>query len=179
MDKSDHAQYLASEWWLKRRKEYLAKFDSCSECWIPRWLAALVYGQDLHVHHLNYQTLGAESDDDLQALCRRCHDIEHIGRSDFKAPRSATCEHCGCVYYNIFANACEECGEIIHQRNRREEPSEWLVSWDFCQAFETVYSFYKGKPPEEFEVASKPLREWLSKFYEALKKRVENDEIPF
>lgn len=33
----------------------------------------------LEVHHLNYERLGAELDEDLELLCKRCHTIEHRG----------------------------------------------------------------------------------------------------
>lgn len=33
----------------------------------------------LHVHHLNYDTLGNEGQEDVQVLCRECHEKIHYG----------------------------------------------------------------------------------------------------
>jgi HNH endonuclease len=38
-----------------------------------------------HVHHLSYERLGHESDDDLELLCSPCHNLEH--RPDSNAGR--------------------------------------------------------------------------------------------
>jgi 5-methylcytosine-specific restriction endonuclease McrA len=40
----------------------------CQECGINRYQAGV-----LEVHHLTYDRLGAELDEDLRVLCRKCH----------------------------------------------------------------------------------------------------------
>lgn len=35
------------------------------------------YNKDLHVNHLHYESLGCETEDDLQVLCFKCHDAFH------------------------------------------------------------------------------------------------------
>jgi hypothetical protein len=34
-------------------------------------------GAELHVHHLTYERLGRELIEDVQIICRECHDMEH------------------------------------------------------------------------------------------------------
>jgi HNH endonuclease len=82
MNKSEYRQYLASEHWLERRKIFLFSHDECERCGIPREFSKDFYRQDLHVHHSNYQHVGRELDDDLEALCARCHEVESTGSSN-------------------------------------------------------------------------------------------------
>jgi hypothetical protein len=82
MLKSEYRSYVASEAWLQRRKQFLWNHSACERCGISREAAIAAYGQDLHVHHKNYQHVGCESDSDLEALCRRCHEIETFGKSE-------------------------------------------------------------------------------------------------
>jgi hypothetical protein len=35
------------------------------------------YNKDLHVHHPDYESLGYETQDDVQVLCFKCHDAVH------------------------------------------------------------------------------------------------------
>lgn len=64
--------YLKSpEWRIFRwsvRKHY--NF-TCQRCGI------MPSSRDQHVHHLHYETAGAESFDDVTLLCRACHELEH------------------------------------------------------------------------------------------------------
>lgn len=78
---SEYRQYIASERWLQRRKLFLSAHQNCNRCGISSDEALKVYDQRLHVHHKNYQHIGCELDDDLEALCRRCHEIESLGSS--------------------------------------------------------------------------------------------------
>jgi hypothetical protein len=110
MTKTEYAQYLASEDWRERRKKFIAEANNeCERCDLPRWLASLVYDQDLHVHHLNYQNLGNEESDDLEVLCRRCHEIETFGRSDYGEIKKAECSLCGLDHFNIYSDYCGRC----------------------------------------------------------------------
>jgi len=66
----DYQAYLKSEHW-KRRKERSLKLagHKCQLCG-KRYC-------ELHVHHLNYDRLGCETDTDLAALCKTCHWFFH------------------------------------------------------------------------------------------------------
>jgi hypothetical protein len=77
---------------------------------MPRWLSPVLYDQDLHVDHLNYQHLGCERDEDLQALCPRCHDIKHNGTSDLPMPPVPKCGNCDAFQWG---EACMECTSIM------------------------------------------------------------------
>lgn len=79
--KSEYRAYIQSEAWQKRRKEFLALRGHCNRCLLPRWAAIIAYDQDLNVHHRNYQSVGHELGEDLEPLCRRCHEIDAMGRS--------------------------------------------------------------------------------------------------
>ena len=114
MTKTEYREYLQGEHWRARRKMAIeAAGSQCWRCQIPRWLAELVYDQDLHVHHLNYSSLGNEQDEDLEVLCRRCHDIETHGRSELRAPKHATCEACRQKHWNPRSDKCPTCQAII------------------------------------------------------------------
>jgi hypothetical protein len=79
--KRSYQAYISSEEWLQRRKRFLFTHQDCNRCRISRSAAVLAYDQDLHVHHRNYQRIGHELDKDLEALCKRCHEIETFGNT--------------------------------------------------------------------------------------------------
>jgi len=62
-------EYIKSKEWRKRRLKYLLKNTVCEHCGTR---------DNLHVHHLIYDNLGMELDEDLQTLCKNCHKKEHI-----------------------------------------------------------------------------------------------------
>jgi len=108
--KASHAEYLASDHWQRTRKARIeAGYGACERCDLPRWLAEIAYGQDLHVHHLHYRTVGKEVDEDLEVLCARCHDIETFGRSKFRAPKEAICEICSGTHWDYRSAVCPFC----------------------------------------------------------------------
>jgi hypothetical protein len=110
MTKTEYAQYIASKDWRQRRKEPIADAGhKCERCELPRWIARLVYDQDLHVHHVNYKNLGDEQPEDLEVLCRRCHEIEEFGRSDFKEIKKAKCSVCHAKHWNVYSEICDIC----------------------------------------------------------------------
>lgn len=65
----NYRAYLESPQWRAKRYQVLqnAKW-LCQECFSD---------QAEHVHHKHYQTLGNEDLDDLQAVCRGCHEQIH------------------------------------------------------------------------------------------------------
>lgn len=62
-----NGDYLFSGWWRSLSHAYKAKHPNCEDCGAP--------ADD--VHHLRYTNLGAEPDEDLIALCRKCHHRRH------------------------------------------------------------------------------------------------------
>ena len=94
MTKTEYREYLSSAAWLETRKLFLSMSPECHHCRLPRWLASIAYDQDLHVHHLSYVSIGNEDFDHLEALCRRCHEMETFGRSSLIAPWSSQCVIC-------------------------------------------------------------------------------------
>jgi 5-methylcytosine-specific restriction endonuclease McrA len=81
MTKSEYRLYIASEAWLQRRKRFLGPNPQCNRCALSQEEAVRAYDQGLNVHHRNYQHVGCELDEDLEALCRRCHEIESNGKT--------------------------------------------------------------------------------------------------
>ena len=62
--------YLNSPAWRTVRTRALERADyRCYHCGAKR---------DLQVHHLSYDRLGAERDDDLQVVCADCHEAVHL-----------------------------------------------------------------------------------------------------
>ena len=66
----NYYEYLRSSEWNWMRLEKLAEVDcECERCG---------EGDDvLDVHHVTYARLGEEWFEDLEVLCRRCHEVEH------------------------------------------------------------------------------------------------------
>jgi hypothetical protein len=112
LTKTSHREYIGSSYWQQRRREYLENHDSCVRCQMPRWLAEIAYDQDLNVHHVSYANKGHEQDEDLESLCRRCHEIEKFGRSDLREPKSTLCELCGAKHWNCYSPRCGFCRSV-------------------------------------------------------------------
>lgn len=66
--------FLASATWKKRRARFYKDH--------PDRFCALCDGQNLplEIHHLSYNRLGHERDEDLAFLCRSCHDSFHFAQ---------------------------------------------------------------------------------------------------
>ena len=62
------SEYLKSSHWKQLRQEKIEKNPLCEKCGVD---------SNLDVHHLLYKNLYDISLDDLQTLCRKCHDEEH------------------------------------------------------------------------------------------------------
>lgn len=64
-----YKEYLLTKHWLKRKADYLRKHKKeCTMCGNKYYI---------QVHHVDYKNLGDEKDEDLVALCKRCHDKLH------------------------------------------------------------------------------------------------------
>lgn len=110
MTKMEYAQYLQGPHWQELRKEAIDDAGSkCERCELPRWLAEISYDQDLHVHHKSYRSRGNEQPEDLEVLCRRCHEVETFGRSELRAPKAAECEMCGETHWDYRSDRCLSC----------------------------------------------------------------------
>lgn len=106
MTKTEYRNYISSPQWQARRKEFLSWSNYCEACDLPRWLAIIVYDQDLHVHHMSYANIGHELDNDLASLCRRCHEIETFGGSSLRAPRKFKCQFCDEITFDLVDRIC-------------------------------------------------------------------------
>ena len=72
LDRSvNYTEYINSQEWRRRRRAYLKKYALCNRCGMDNDEHRRVYGTALHVHHVSYARLGAELDEDLEALCHR------------------------------------------------------------------------------------------------------------
>lgn len=108
--KTEYREYISGPEWQVRRREFLVLHGyACDKCALPRWLAIIAYDQDLHVHHVSYANVGAERDEDLKALCRRCHEIETFGSSVLHRPQRHACQICGRPSYDHCSRICGQC----------------------------------------------------------------------
>ena len=64
-----YRDYLASDFWKKRRLKYSKSH--------PRRCFACNCRGFLHLHHISYERLGRELDDDIIWLCEECHRNVH------------------------------------------------------------------------------------------------------
>ena len=66
----NYLSYLRSVEWREKRKEFLELVDNeCQECGSK---------EDLQVHHLNYANVGYETEDDVEVLCKSCHEDKEL-----------------------------------------------------------------------------------------------------
>ncbi len=64
-----YSEYLQSAWWQNKRKEKLKSVNyRCNRCGSQA---------ELQVHHLHYRSLWKEKNNDLEVLCKTCHQVEH------------------------------------------------------------------------------------------------------
>lgn len=114
MTKTEYRKYIASEHWQQRRRWFLIMHNVCNRCLAPRWLAIDAYDQDLHVHHKSYANVGAEEDGDLEALCKRCHEIETFGSSQLHEIKHWKCQVCGEPCFDPYnGNFCQRCEVVL------------------------------------------------------------------
>ena len=70
--KFNYLKYISSRQWKKVRKQKISEAGGkCEECGATH---------RLEVHHLTYKRLCCERMEDLQVLCRDCHDKKHPGK---------------------------------------------------------------------------------------------------
>jgi 5-methylcytosine-specific restriction endonuclease McrA len=74
-------KYLKSSHWTEFRKRALQAqkenlgYNCCERCGERIGSAHLF---NLHVHHLTYERLGNELIEDVEIICRKCHEKEHL-----------------------------------------------------------------------------------------------------
>ena len=76
--KEKHREYIYSDLWSKRSKNFLRQQDcTCEDCG----------GKAEEAHHTSYRNFAAENAEDefrdLVALCSRCHKRRHYEKGDF------------------------------------------------------------------------------------------------
>jgi 5-methylcytosine-specific restriction endonuclease McrA len=70
----EYLEYLASlEWQGVRARIFATRPARCERCG--------TFGCRLDLHHKTYRNFGHERDEDLEVLCRECHELEHARRS--------------------------------------------------------------------------------------------------
>ncbi len=69
-----HRQYIASDAWLTSPARFEALRSAGFRCRLCNAPSSEI---PLQAHHRTYENLGAESPDDLTALCRDCHHDVH------------------------------------------------------------------------------------------------------
>lgn len=66
---ANYSAYMKSLGWSKRKAAYFQTHDrSCIVCGTS---------ERIHLHHLSYDRLGCETDDDLRPLCEKHHAAAH------------------------------------------------------------------------------------------------------
>lgn len=139
MTKTEYAEFLGSAYWKQLRADRLQYETNCNRCRIPRWIANLVYDQDLHLHHKTYARVGKELEADLEVLCRRCHEIETFGRTSLRPPRTLRCAICGDLSYDVFPweiPLCSVCNSLTELPGKFELPH----SFDQRPVWEHIFS---------------------------------------
>lgn len=71
MSNKRYRKYLQSDWWKQRRNEIVEQRKVCEICGSSK---------NLEVHHLTYENIGHEKDEDLKLLCCKCHRKVHKGK---------------------------------------------------------------------------------------------------
>ncbi len=86
----NYQEYIASPEWRRFREGYWQRHPRgcCERCGRDNSSHVTRFGVRLHLHHRTYKTLGQETDDDVEAVCKPCHDKEHGGTQN-SAPGAA------------------------------------------------------------------------------------------
>jgi hypothetical protein len=113
MTKSQYREYIQSDEWREFRRQVLEECNVCFRCSIPRWLAEIIYDQDLHLHHRHYRSIGNEKLEDLEVLCRRCHELETFGRSELRELKPARCLRCEKTHFDYRSDYCLYCDGYV------------------------------------------------------------------
>lgn len=135
MTKAEYAEYLRSEHWQNFRATILQERATCGRCGMQRWLATLLYHQDLNLHHLTYASIGSENTCDVEVLCRRCHELATFGTTELKKIRSYTCNFCYETHFNRYSNFCEACDKILNTHYLMQKTSVGPPIWKATMTF--------------------------------------------
>lgn len=74
--KSDYHAYIKSSEWFKKRKKYIEKVGKfCEVCKTKK---------GINLHHMTYERLGKEYDEDMLFVCKVCHHQIHFGEKGIK-----------------------------------------------------------------------------------------------
>lgn len=72
MNKQEYKEYLRSSIWRqKRRLARLRAHGKCQRC------GERLVKKEVHTHHLTYDRIGRERPEDLQVVCKGCHEFIH------------------------------------------------------------------------------------------------------
>lgn len=145
--KTEYREYISSPEWQARRKEFLLSYPECNRCSLPKWLAVIAYDQDLHVHHRSYTRVGHEKDEDLEPLCKRCHEIETFGNSSLHKPQHCRCTYCGHTTWRTAERVCDFCYLLHPAGGPGVEEDQWDCSdtGDGTTVAEHVFLFLRRK----------------------------------
>ena len=113
-----YREYLLGEHWRSFRSHLLITRRGCERCGLSREACRFLYRHDLDVHHLTYQRIGNELPQDVQVLCRFCHEQLEW----YKAVRRQKDEEMafitkvtwsGCLGLPERGSSCTCCGEDV------------------------------------------------------------------
>lgn len=68
MENQVYLDYINSEEWAEKSRRFIWEASSCENCGSK---------ENLQCHHLNYDNLGNETREDVEVLCKKCHDDKH------------------------------------------------------------------------------------------------------
>jgi hypothetical protein len=137
MNKTEYQHYLQTPQWAATRARRLAKAANQCEFQITKghdpeyqYHIRCTATTNLHVHHLNYRSLSAESDSDLIVLCHFHHLVQHV--------LEAECELCG---YEIVFHQCDAVAmvESAIETYGDDAPLDAILP-EFCDSCEDMLS---------------------------------------
>lgn len=70
LTKREYYEYIRSDMWKERKRLFMKK-------WYNRFCYTCETSTQLQVHHLSYEHVGCEYDDELCTLCSTCHSLLH------------------------------------------------------------------------------------------------------
>ncbi len=118
-----------AQWDLVRREAYGRASGKCAICGAPsarleaheRW----EYDEDAHVQKLA----------DVIAICRRCHEVIHIGRTQLKGNEREAEAHFMKVNDCTYAEYRKALGEANEAHRRRNKVAEWKLDLSYLKKF--------------------------------------------
>ena len=118
-----------AQWDLVRKEAYSRAGGECMIC--QRRTARLEAHEQWEYDEKNF----VQKLKDVVAVCRDCHEVIHIGRTQLKGDEKKASEHFMKVNGCGYADYRKALGEANEEHRRRNKVSEWKIDLSYLKKF--------------------------------------------